>query len=386
MKIALVHDQLYEFGGAERVFLLLTDIFPKADIYTAFVDKKKLDIHAPKLTNRKINSSFVGKIPFIEKIYSPLRFLAPRIWESFDFSGYDLVISSSGWYMCKGVSTSSKKIIGTRLGVNKKPIHISYIHHPPRYLYGYETALNWKKHWLIRVYGTIINHFLRIWDFESSQRPDYLIANSKETQRRIQKFYRRDSRVIYPCVFISKRLQVTGFRLQEKKYYVTVSRLQKAKHIDLLIEAANKMKFALKIVGEGKDRQYLQSIAGPTVEFLGNIEDRDFEKLYKRAKAFLFASVDEEFGIAPVEAMGYAVPVIAYKSGGLIETVKPGVNGFLYDKLDQSSIVEAVKKFESLSEKRYLQMCNAARKEAEKFSEENFKKNILKFIESVKKK
>jgi len=222
---------------------------------------------------------------------------------------------------------------------------------------------------------------LRIWDFESTKRPDYLIANSIETQNRIKKFYRRDSTVIYPPVKISKIFSVS--HSTSNYYYITLSRLAKAKHIDVLIKAANKMKFNLKIIGTGRDEKYLKSIAGKTVDFLGNINDEEFKKIFQNAKAFLFASRDEEFGIAPVEAMGYGLPVIAYKSGGVPEYVKNGINGFLFNSLEPSSLINAIKKFEKLSSEKILKMKLAARKTAEKFSEENFKKNILSFIGSV---
>lgn len=370
MKIALVHDQLHEFGGAERVFLVLKKIFPDAEVYTAFCSMDRLKSHALDAENWRIHESFVARIPFIRKLYSPLRFLAPKIWESFTFDKYDLVISSSGWYMCKGINTK------------KTTTHISYIHHPPRYLYGYETAMEWQRYWPIKIYAYIVNHFLRMWDFESTQRPNYLIANSEETKRRIAKFYRRDSIVIYPPVTIPKMLQVSHIKLQDKNYYVTVSRLQKAKHIEVLIEAANKAKFQLKIVGEGKDREYLQSISGSTVEFVGNISDAAFEKLYSGARAFLFASVDEEFGIAPIEAMGWGVPVIAYKSGGLVETVQNGINGFLYDKLSKVALLESINQLESLSTEHYKKMCQEARTEAERYSEGVFRKKINMLIQN----
>lgn len=379
MRIALVHDQLHEFGGAERVFLALKKMFPEADVYTAFVTWDRLLQRAPDAKNWKIHQSFAAKIPFIRRLYSPLRFLAPKIWDSFDFSGFDLVISSSGWYMCKGIKTQ------------KPTIHVSYVHHPPRYLYGYETAKEWQRYWSIKIYAYIVNHFLRLWDFESSQKvypskpwrrgADYFIANSEETRRRINKFYRRDSTVIYPPVSIPPTI---NSNLKSKTYYVTVSRLQKAKHVEVLIKAANKAKFQLKIVGEGKDREYLAAIAGPTVEFLGHILDCEFEKLYAGAKAFLFASRDEEFGIAPVEAMGYGVPVIAYKSGGMIETVKEGINGYFYNELRYDSLLQLINQLESLSTGNYKKMCLAARREAKKYSEERFKKQILSFIEKVR--
>jgi len=369
MKIALVHDQLSEFGGSERVLVVLKEIFPNADVFTLVYNPEKLGPHKEIIKKWKIKTSWFDKIPILRHFYSPFRFLTPFIWESFNFSKYDLVISSSGSWMSKGIKT-------------KKPtIHISYVHHPPRYLYGYETAIEWKKYLPVRIYAYIVNHFLRIWDFYSSQRPDYLIANSKETQLRIKRFYHRDSVVIYPPVNIPKTLHVTRYTLHN--YYITVSRLAKAKHIDILIKAANKMGFNLKIIGTGRDEKYLCSIAGPTVEFLGNLPDNQFEKIFINAKAFLFASRDEEFGIACLEAMGYGLPVIAYNSGGVPEYVKDKVNGFLFNELNPLSLVEKIKEFEKLDKKQLLKIKKQARKTAENFTEANFKKNLLSFLKKT---
>lgn len=368
LKVALVHDQLREFGGAERVLVAFKKIFPQADIYTTTYDLNSLGVHKKIFKNLNIKVSWFGKIPIINRFYSPFRFLTPFIWESFDFSRYDLVISSSGSWMSKGIIT-------------KKPtIHISYIHHPPRYLYGYETAVEWQKYWPIKIYGYIINHFLRIWDFQSTKRPDFLIANSIETQKRIEKFYRRKSTVIYPPVSITKN---PNYQIPTANYFITISRLARPKHIDILIKAANKMKFNLKIIGTGRDEKYLRSIAGATVEFLGNLPDEKFKEIISNAKAFLFASRDEEFGIACIEAMGYGIPVIAYNSGGIPEYLKNGVNGFLFDLLDPVSLINKIKILNNLSAEKYLQIKKNARKTAEKFSEENFKKNILNFINKI---
>lgn len=368
MRIAIVHDQLTEFGGSERVLVALKKMFPQADVFTSVCNLKKMGSHESLFQGWKIYTSWFDKIPFIRNYYSPFRFLTPKIWESFNFSGYDLVISSSGSWMSKGVIT-------------KKPtLHICYLHHPPRYLYGYETAIEWQKYWPIKVYGTLVNHFLRMWDFESSKRPDFFIANSQETRSRIKKFYRRDAAVIYPPVNIPKDQgnQVTS--QQGNSYFLTVSRLAKAKHIDVLIKAANKLKFNLKIVGTGRDEKYLKSIAGPTVEFLGNIPDSQLEKIYSGAKAFLFASRDEEFGIAVVEAMGRSLPIIAYKSGGVPEYVKDDLNGYLFDELDEDCLAEQINKLTSLSKEKYLEMRKEARATAEKFSEANFREKIINFI------
>ena len=374
MKVAIVHDQLREFGGAERVLVALKKIYPQAEIFTTTFDLNSLGIHKELIKNWKVNVSWFGKIPFLNRFYSPFRFLTPLIWESFNFDKYDLVISSSGSWMSKGIKT------------NKPTIHISYIHHPPRYLYGYETAIEWQKYFLIKIYGYIVNHFLRIWDFTSSQRADFLIANSEETKRRIEKFYRRDAVVIYPPVNIpdSKLFKTIYNNLQPFKtdYFLTVSRLARAKHIDVLIKAANLAKFNLKIVGSGRDFERLKQTAGPTVEFLGNLSDQELKKTYLNAKAFLFASKDEEFGIAPVETMGYGLPIIAFRSGGLPEYLIDDKNGYLFDHLDENSLVEKVKKFESLKVEKLKKMRKEARKTAERFSEKIFKENILNFVNS----
>ncbi len=377
MKIAIVHDQLSEFGGAERVLVSLKNIFPEADIYTSVYNPDKLGSHSNLVKGWNVYTSWFNKIPIIRNLYSPLRFITPKIWESFNFSSYDLVISSSGSWMSKGVITRPKV---DRPMVEKKTIHICYLHHPPRYLYGYETAIEWQKYWPVRIYGSIINHFLRLWDFKSSQRPDYFIANSQETKRRIQKFYRRDAAVIYPPVSIPDIKLVNSLTRELSNYFLTVSRLARAKHIDILIKAANKMRFNLKIVGCGRDEKYLKSIAGPTVTFLGNVSDKDIGRLYLNARAFLFSSVDEEFGIAPVEAMGYYLPLIAYNSGGLPEYVKNGVNGYLFDKLTENSLIERVTELTALTKEKYIEMKQSARKTSLQFTEKQFKEKILAFV------
>ncbi len=369
MKIALVHDQLQEFGGAERVLVALKQIYPEADVFTSFYNPDTLGIHAHHFKGWNIITSWGDKIGLFKKLYSPLRFLTPYIWEPFNFNDYDLVISSSGSYMCKGIITKPK----TK--------HICYLHHPPRYLYYYETAREWQKHKLIEIYGHFINHELRQWDYLSSQRVDYFIANSEETKKRITKYYRRDSDIIYPPVTIPEK----AINNSTGDYYITTSRLARAKHIDVLIKAANKAKFKLKIIGSGRDAENLKTMAGPTIEFLSKVTDSEFENLYKNAKGYLFASVDEEFGIAPVEAMGYGIPVIAYASGGLLEIVKNGKNGYLYSELHEDSLLEKIKTFENLSEKEIQEMRKAARTSAEQYSFENFKKQITSYVDKVTK-
>jgi glycosyltransferase involved in cell wall biosynthesis len=366
MKVALVHDQLSEFGGSERVLVALKNIFTDSDVYTLVYDYNSLGSHKSLVKGWSIRQSWFGKIPLLNRFYSPFRFLTPLIWEGFDFSNYDLIISSSGSWMSKGIKTE------------KPTIHISYIHHPPRYLYGYETAVEWQKYFFVRIYAYIVNHFLRIWDFKSASRPDFIIANSQETKKRIEKFYRRDSYVIYPPVEIPTEIALD----HRGDYFLTVSRLARAKHIDVLIKAANRLKFKLKIIGTGRDGEYLKGLAGETVEFLGNVKDEDFKKYHENAKAFLFASRDEEFGIAVVEAMGYGLPVIAFRSGGVPEYVKDGVNGLLFNELDDKSLAQKIGQFNKLSKEMLTKMKKEARKTSEKFTFSNFKKNILSFVKT----
>src|SRR3989344_2723926 len=231
MKIAIVHDFLKEFGGAERVVEVLHEIYPDAPIYTAFVDYEGLGPHADRIKRWNIKTTWAQSIPFITKIYSQLRFLAPFFFRSLDLKNYDVIISSSNAYYAKGVVKHTNQI------------HVCYCHTPPRSLYGYATAMDWKKNPIIRVYGTIINHFLRMYDFKAAQAVDYFIANSLEVQKRIKKFYRRDSVVIYPPVS-SIKYQVsskkdTAYSIPNTKYYLYVGKLAYAKHVDLVISAAH---------------------------------------------------------------------------------------------------------------------------------------------------
>lgn len=372
-KIAIVHDQLQEFGGAERVLLAIKKIFPQADVFTSFYNPEALGMHASHFAGWNIRTSWAQRVPFFNKLYSPLRFLTPYIWEAFQLQGYDLVISSTGSYMCKGIIT------------RPETKHISYIHHPPRYLYYYETAREWQKYLPIRIYGHLINHGLRIWDFLSSQRPDCFVANSQETKARVKKYYRRDAQVLYPPVEIPETLPKNPPQKNKatRPYYITTSRLARAKHIDILIHAANTAGFDLKIIGTGRDKEFLEEIAGNSVEFLSHISDAEFRDLYLNAHAYLFASVDEEFGIAPIEAMGHGVPVIAFASGGLKETVKHGENGFLYEELSKESLLQAIRTFEKLPMEKKRAMRSAARATAEGYSFETFRTGLLQIVESL---
>jgi glycosyltransferase involved in cell wall biosynthesis len=364
LKVAIVHDAFNEYGGAERVTELLYNIFEGANVYTSVINKKRLLFHWQRLKDWRFNISWFGKIPIINRYLSFFRFLAPYIWESFDFSNYDLVISSSGWFMSKGIIT------------RPETVHISYVHHQNKYLTFYETPNNWKNNFFKRIYGYVVGTPLRMWDYLGSQRPDILVANSNETKKRIKKYYRREAKVIYPPVYdpqvkISQKLEGT------EDYYINVNRLAKPKHVEVLVKTANKLGITLYIVGGGQEYNYLKSIAKKNVILTGEISDIERSRLYLGAKGFLFASEDEEFGIAPVEAMMYGIPVIAYKSGGLKEIIQDGNNGYLVESLEVEDFISVIKKFEKSN---FKFMSTNAHKSAKKYTENMFKNNILQLV------
>jgi glycosyltransferase involved in cell wall biosynthesis len=380
MKIALVHDFLREYGGAERVVEAMHEIWPEAPLYTSFVDWNSLGRHASRFKDWDIRPSWVQHNWLVKKFHSPLRFLAPDVWNSFDLSGYDVVISSSGWFMCRGVK-AGKRQFPESSHINPRfrelsPLHICYIHHPPRNLYGYATGSDLQKYWFVRVYASVINFFLRHYDFATAQKVDYFVANSKETARRVEKFYRRDSSVIYPPVEVpSKRFTNNDLRFT-KSYFLSVGRLTYAKRIDLAIEACNKLKLPLTIVGKGKEEKFLRSIAGPTIEFIGGVSDEELDRLYSGAKAFIFCALDEDFGIVPVEAMAHGVPVIALAQGGVKETVIDKKTGIFFKEPTVESLLIALKQFNKL--KINPKNCIA---QAKKFSKPGFQKQFKEFVE-----
>ncbi len=372
MRVALVHDYLKEYGGAERVLEALHEIYPSAPVYTSFVDWKGLGPHAKKLRKWVIKKSWMHYIWPIKKLHSPFRFLAPLVWKYFDFKGFDVVISSSGWFMCKGVR------------VPTNCVHICYLHHPPRHLYGYTTAVEWQKYWFVRVYATVVNHFLRMYDFDSSQKVDQFIVNSNETKRRCFKFYRRESTVIYPPV----KIQYYNSKPKTDKYYLCVSRLARAKHIDLAIEACLKLDRKLLVVGKGRDEDYLKSIINlpvggqkSKIEFLGEVDDEELDRIYQNAKALIFPSEDEEFGIVSIEAQAHGVAVIGLKSGGIPETLIVGKTGVLVNNLSVDSLVSAIEKFEKLNINPQDCINNS-----KNFSAERFKNQITQFVKNAARK
>lgn len=344
-KVALAHDYLREYGGAERVVEALHDIFPDAPVYTAFVDEEAMGKNWSRFANWDIRQSKLTNLPFYRKLFSPMRIFAKWAFEQFDLNEYDLVISSSNAYFAKAIIAKNGK-------------HFCYCHTPPRVLYGYSAKSNWQANPLTRIAGNFLNHFVRQMDFVASQNPDELIANSEETRLRIQKFYKRTSLVINPPIalydqaaaFFAKLSKTDLANFTKKKnssYYLHVNRLAMAKHPDLAVQVANDLGINLKVVGEGAMLPTLRSMAKKNVEFLGGVDDASLAILYRDAKALLYPAEDEDFGMVPVEAMAYGTPVIAHRSGGPRETISEDQTGVFFDELNIASLKEAILKFEN---------------------------------------
>jgi glycosyltransferase involved in cell wall biosynthesis len=367
MKVAIVHDYIKEYGGAERVLESLHAVFPDAPVYTSLYLPKYLGPHRERFKNWDIRTSWADVIPLNSKLISPLRLAAPELFRSLDLSKYDVVIvSATGAYSPNTVKTGDA-------------VHICYSHTPPRYLYGYETARDWKKNPVSRFIGTWAIHFLRMIDFNSSQNVDYFIANSNETKRRIEKFYRKDATVIYPPVEFELKTKV-----ERGNYYLTGGRIARAKHTDLIIDAFVENGLPLKVFGKGFagfEEEIRKKVANSSnIEFLGEVSDEKKNELMAGAKAFVFASEDEDFGITPVEAMMAGTPVIAHSSGGVLETVIDGKTGLFFSAFTVSSLNGAINKlekakFDSVKIKEH----------AKKFSKARFEKEIKEFVDKVAK-
>ncbi len=360
MTIALVHDYLGEFGGAERVLLALSEMYPEAPIYTAFWRPGEA---WNRFKERNIHTSWAQHIPgFATRLHSPLRFLAPLIWRSFDLSTYDVVISSASWYVTKG--------FGTRGTNKKKPIEICYCHTPPRWLYGYPTSVEWQRYAIVRAYASVVGFFMRHYDYAAAQRVNYFVANSQNTARRIEKFYRRESVVIYPPVEL-----LPAPHVKKEAYYLIISRIVGGKGLALAVEAATKLGIRLKIAGApaGYATEYQRLVAksGSKIEFLGFVSDEALARLYAGARAFLALASDEDFGMTPVEAMAAGTPVIAFRGGGYTESVVEGKTGIFVETPTVDGVIAAFRMFE-----RQKFSSEDCRKQAEKFSKKQFMRHM----------
>lgn len=362
MKKALVCDWLETYAGAERCVQSFTDIWDDFEIFS-LVDHLKFDDRQKILKGKFAHTGFIQNLPFAKSKFRSYLPLFPLAIERFDLSEFDLVLSSSH-AVAKGVLTHSRQL------------HVSYVHTPMRYAWdmyfdylrqsGLERGL---KSMLVRYFL----HKIRLWDVAAANRADVYVANSNFIARRIRKIYGKDAAVIYPPV------DTANFKFNKNKedFYVTVSRMVPYKKIDLIVRAFNENGKKLVVVGDGEQMREIKNIAKSNVEILGFQGARETAELMGKAKAFVFAAV-EDFGIAPVEAQACGTPVVCLGEGGVKESVIEGVTGVYFSEQNEASLNEAVAKFEKTSDKFDPQ---AIRQNALKFSKERFEREIKRLVE-----
>lgn len=356
MKIAIAHDWLTNMGGAEKVIINFTEIYPNAPIYTTVYNPQKLDESLQKVT---VKTTFLQKLKGANKRHQSLLPLMPIAWEQLDFNDFDVVLSSSS-SCAKGLVTSPDTM------------HVCYCHTPMRYAWEFysEYLEREKIGFLKRKLIPIIMNYIRIWDVTSANRVDYFIANSENVARRIRKHYRRDAIVIHPPV----RASYFNTSSIDKDYFLIVSRLVPYKRIDLAVEVFNELGLPLIVIGQGPQFEYLQGIAKDNVKLLGRQSDEVIKEHYAECRAFIFPG-EEDFGITPLEAQASGRPVIAYGKGGALETVVEGKTGIFFKNQTKEDLIQAIKEFDK--------MCfdkNEIRNHALKFDESVFKQKIIDFI------
>ncbi len=332
-RVALVYDRINKWGGAERVLLALHKLYPDAPIYTL--------VHNPASSKWAIDlaviSSFFNKIPIFRKKHELLAPVSIFGFESFDFDQFDLVIS---------VTSDTAK------GIITKPdtLHLCYCLTPTRYLWSghkeYKNNPSLKQFSHLASLGLDkLKNSLRKVDVVLAQRPDHYIAISKTIQKRVKKYYQRDSDLVYPGIdfnFWSRK----SYLVNHKSYYLVVSRLVPYKKVDLVVRAFRNLPYQLKIVGTGSQKLFLRSIAGRNVEFLGKVSDKKLRRLYQNASALIFPQ-NEDFGLTPLESQAAGIPVIAYKKGGATETIVANQTGLFFSKQDVDSLVKAIEQFQT---------------------------------------
>lgn len=366
MKIALVHELLTMRGGAERVLRILADMFPDAPIYTLLYDERKLGDWFPKerVKTSRINPVFGYNHHLYLKQF-------PSAVEAWDFSGYDLVLSTSSAFV-HGIIT------------NSAPKHLCYVHSPARYLWDRtHDVINQESKGMLgslkRWYLERTFHPLRVWDAEAADRPDRLLAASKTVQRRIELYWRRQSTIVYPPIddaWFAPHTKMAG-AMEHPDYFIIVSSLVRYKRIDLAIEACNRLGVHLKIVGEGPDRERLENLAGPTVEFYGWRQGDELRDILANARATIFPG-DEDFGLVPIESMAMGTPVVAFRSGGALETIIEGKTGEFFDEPTPDLLQKVLENFDH---KKYSKVEMLTR--AKRFSRTEFERSVRHAIEQM---
>ncbi len=358
VKIALVFDWMTNMGGAEKVNLKLHKMFPKAPIFTSIYNPQKMR----GFEKADIRTSFLQKMPMAKEKHQLYLNLMPYAYELFDLGEYDLVISSS--HSCaKGIITKPETL------------HVCYCHSPMRYAWDnwHEYIREYKMNPLIKKWAKKKIHKIRMWDKISADRVDYFIANSKTTQTRIEKYYRRPSTVINPMIDINKY----DISKKTKGYFLAVGRLIPYKKFDLIVETFNNLGLPLKVVGSGIMEDDLKKKAKDNIQFLGFVPEDELGKLYSECEALIFPQL-EDFGIIPLEAMASGRPVIAFNKGGATETVIDKETGILFAKQDTLHLKAAIEKF--IEDKKKFDP-KKIREHAKLFDEEEFEKNLSKYLQ-----
>jgi len=364
LRVAVTHYWFNGNGGGERVVQALAEIFPQADFFSLLAAKDKA---LPALRGRRLYTSFVDRIPGAKRWYRYLLPLYPFALEQFDLSDYDVVISSESG-PAKGVITSPKTC------------HICYCHSPMRYIWDMYHESCSSMNPITRAIFSLSAHYVRLWDLSTAARVDHFVANSRYVASRIRKYYRRESRVINPPVNVSAGYIATNIG----DHYLVVSRLVPYKRVDLAIEACNRLQRPLRIVGSGTEYKALRKIAGPTIQFLGRLDEQSLRENYAHCRALLFPG-EEDFGIVPVEAQGYGRPVIAYGHGGARETISGGASdydaanstGVFFERPDAESLRQAILRFERVENQFRPEFI---RRSVERFGVERFKLEFASYV------
>jgi glycosyltransferase involved in cell wall biosynthesis len=357
LRVALVHDYLNQYGGAERVLEELHALFPSAPVYTSMYSAEHM---SPAIRGMDVRTSFMQRLPLVTRNHQPFLLLYPLAFEGFDFSDFDLVISNSSAF-CKGVVTPP----GT--------LHICYCLTPMRWVWNYHAyvereRLGFMPHLMLPAAIST----LRAWDVASAQNVDRFLAISRTVAARIRKYYRREATVIYPPVNCDA-FQLGRVRVGD--YYLVVSRLIPYKRIDLAVDAFTRLGIPLKIVGSGgRDLPPLRARAGRNVEFVGRVSDAELKQLYAGCRGFVFPG-EEDFGIAPLEANASGRPVIAYAGGGALDTVIDGRTGTLFEEQQVDSLVAAVRRAEDTPWD-----SDILREHARRFDRQVFRERLLRYV------
>jgi glycosyltransferase involved in cell wall biosynthesis len=352
-RVALVHDFLLDLRGAERVFAAICDAWPEADVYTAVYDERGTE---GRFADRRPRTSFLQRVRPTSRTFRPLLPFYPHAVESFDLRGYDTVISSSSAW-AHGVL------------VDPGATHVCYCHNPFRYAWTEREATLRARNPLTRPALRLLLNRWRQWDWIAAQRVDRYVANSRLTATRIERYFGRESTVLYPPVETSRfRPAPVG------THYIVLAELMAHKRIDVAVRAFNALGLPLVVVGDGPEARRLRRLAGPTVTFTGRVSDERVADLLARARA-LVVTATEEFGIAAVEALAAGRPVIAVGHGGVRESVVEGETGTFFERSDPGALAEAVRRFDPLAIDP-----GACRAAAERFGAGRFREQLMRIV------